>query len=230
MNEAQISDDSRNRSKYIEFIRACFRCYPESIAYYERLIDHLDETGPPQSSLQTVEHFEIAPLPASSTYPRNFPINVTDWSDVQQLPRIAVLNGFPSPQCIAYLGARFDIRPEFFLANLALNGRRGPQGGYYELPTLPSLRENLVRVHLISPLKSLVDNARISLIARRRSDIEKACSKHEKSISQDKRFGATRYRRVNLHDSQICSVEQAVSLTITQDGGQWHGMCSFHPC
>jgi len=219
-----ISDDARVRTAYIDFIKSCFHSYPEAVAYYDRLIDHL-KTGSERtpSSLQTVELFEVALLSSPLSYPKDFPFHTADWNDSQQLPRITVLNGFPSPQCIAFLGARWNIRPEFFIANLALTGKGAAKGGYYELPTLPSLQDNLVRVQLVSPLRSLVDKPKINLISRRRSDIEKACAKYEKGLSADRRYGATRYRKVNLHDSQICSIEQAVSLTIAQEGDQWYG-------
>jgi hypothetical protein len=53
--------------------------------------------------------------------------------------------------------------------------------------------------------------------------VEDACRQCEKDLFSERRHGATRFRRIHLHNAQFCSTEQTVSMTIATDGSQWTG-------
>ncbi|KAK9769979.1 hypothetical protein SCAR479_13369 [Seiridium cardinale] len=212
-----MSEEVEWRETYVEFIRSCYHNHPESFSYYGRLIDHLKQgSDRTQTRLQEVRLFEVSTLAAASSYPCLFPFQRTTDDHVQEKPRIAVLEGFPSPTCIASLGSKWHIRPEYFLGHLPTTG-----GALYELPTLPSLQDNLICIQYASVVRPFTDRKPTNSLASRRSDLAKACAQQEKLLSSDKRYGTTRFRKVNQHDSQISSVEQTVSLTVIGEADKW---------
>ncbi|KAI1500560.1 hypothetical protein F5X99DRAFT_429367 [Biscogniauxia marginata] len=205
---------------YIAFIQSCYRSHPEAFYYYNRLVDHLHQGIDQSQALQSLKIFRVL-LPAPQTiYPTPFPFEITEWTEHRDSPTVVVLEGFPSPWCIALLGSKWPIRPEFFIGHLPLN-----DGGHYELPTLPSLHDNLARVHYVTLVKPLLDYRDTYYISRRRSDLTALCLRQEKRLVKDRKYGETRFRRVNLHDSQLYSIEQTISLTVVvEDADHWHAL------
>ncbi|KAI1084629.1 hypothetical protein F5B20DRAFT_522428 [Whalleya microplaca] len=212
-----------HQEAYVEFIKSCYRAHPASFAYYDRLIDYLRQTSyHPQSSLQAPRTFDASGPCQSDIYPIPFPFKVTNAEETKtnSHPRVIVLEGFPSPACIVSLGTKWYIRPEFFIGHL----NPVTQGRLYESPTLLSLQDNLVRVRYISLIKSLVDRPKSFLIKKHRSEMNNTCLRQEKGLLTDRKYGASRFRRINLHDSQMCSVEQTVSMTVVGDPAHWNAV------
>ena len=167
--------------------------------------------------------FEVTPLQSGSTFPFCFPLQPTGWDHEQRYPRVAVLEGFPSPTYTAFLGARWDLRPEFFIGHMFPGRGQTQRDNLFEQPTLPSRRDNIIRVQLASLVKSLVEVPVVESHTARRLEVDEAFRQCEKDLLSDRRYGATRFRRINLHDGQFCSVEQTVSLTVATEKSQWTG-------
>lgn len=222
-----MNDPSTDRRTYIEYIESCFRNYPESLAYYEPLKEHLEAgTGRQYTTLQSVSLFQVASCHEEEhRFPRLYPFDRVEWSSEAQRPRIAVIEGFPSPESIGLLGAKYLIRPEFFIGNLRLTRSRVAPSHSYDLPTIPSLQANLIRIRFASAVRDLKDPiAQTSTqLSRQRSDLAKAFSRYDQGLTNNRRYGDTRFRRIYQHDSRTFSIEQAIFMTISQVGEQWTG-------
>ncbi|KAJ5528252.1 hypothetical protein N7513_012411 [Penicillium frequentans] len=225
-----MPEDTDNHSIYLRHIRSCYRYYPEAISFYEQLADFLNTcSGKRKSRLQEVKLFEIIPISTADVYPKAFPFATAQLHEEQHKPRIGVLQGFPHPDCIAFLGAEFAVRPEFFIEHLPLSLKPSAKDSVPELPTLPSRQDNVVRVHFsrllkpLSPYSSRV-SAQTSLHMRqKRAELEDLRLNYEKSLVNHRMYGATHVRKVVVHDSDMYSVEEMLSFTIATHQDNWHG-------
>jgi hypothetical protein len=221
--------DDRYRSAYIEFIQSCYRYHPEAFSYYDQLVDFINhdfrtEPQPPQKPT-------LFELQASFEAEEQFPFVAAEWERTPRQPRVAVLEGFPSPSSIALLGAKLLVRPEFFIGHLFAGFQHSRQLRFYEFPTLPSRQSNVVSIHFTSLVKPLVNGATLDSYLAKRKEVEDAIRRCDKTLFNEGPFGATRFRAINQHDSYFCSVEQTVSLTVVMDRDQWVGkwLCSVAP-
>lgn len=221
-----MSDASPDWSVYLTFIEACYRGYPEAVCYYDRLIGHLRKSSSKPdtartSALQRVNIYQVTDG-NTTTYPTAFPFTAVDWQHRQDRVGVAILEGYPSPNRVNFLGSRFgNIRPEFFIANLA--DTKDASGGLYELPNLVFAQDNLVRIQFASLIRSLIPASDSGQLGQKRSLIENALLRYDKSLACEGRYGATRFRQVNMHDHQVYSTEETVSLTIAFEGSSWCG-------
>lgn len=212
------------RARYIDVIRSCYSSYPEAVSYYEQLEDHIHRGSLRRRSdwplLQVIKPFDVLLLRDIQSYPAVAPFKMAGEGYERKTPRIEVIEGYPSPDCIASLGARWNIRPEFFMEHIV------PEHKLFEVPTLPSFQGNIIRIPFASVIRAFIDRPGLEGLARRRSEIENFRRLNEKKMFQDRRYGATRYRQINIHDNYISSVEQLVSLTVAKDGDSW--CCQYH--
>jgi hypothetical protein len=206
-----------NHSSYLEYIRSCYRSFPEAAPYYEQLIDHLNlRRG---ACLQSIQLLELDPPIDPSNYPVLLPSRAVKFQHEQYRPRVAILQGYPSPECIAHLGASFCIRPEFFIGHLSC-AIPGSSRMPLESLSLPSSQENLVRISFCVVVRSPIP------ISQSSSDVERALLRSEKILRDEGRYGASRFRKVNIHDDRTYSLEESMAFTIVQDGNsdqKWNG-------
>lgn len=223
-----MSSSTDDRSVYLRHIRSCYRYHPEAASFYEQLADFLDAcSGQRKSRLQEVKLFEISPLSNDDVYPKAFPFITAGLHDENCKPRIGVLQGFPHPDCIAFLGAEFAVRPEFFIEHLPVSLKLSDS--VPELPTLPSRQDNVVRVHFsrlvkpMSPYPSRLSGQTSLHMRQKRAEMEGLRLNYEKALVNHRMYGATHVRKIVVHDSDICSVEEMVSFTIATHRNNWHG-------
>ncbi|VUC30706.1 unnamed protein product [Clonostachys rosea] len=202
-----------NHSRYLAYIRSCYRSFPEAAPYYEQLIDHLNlQRG---AQLQSIQLLELEPPLDPSEYPVLLPSRPVEFIHEQYRPRVAILQGYPSPECIAHLGASFSIRPEFFIGHLSCaipGSTRMP----LEALSLPSSQENLVRIPFCIVARSP------NPIDHLTSDVERALLTSEKKLRDEGRYGASRFRKVNIHDERTYSLEESMAFTIVQSDNKGH--------
>lgn len=219
--QQQMPEQAEKRLQYVKFIRSCYQNHPEAFNYYEQLVDYLEPKSDASFfSLQTPELFEVA---TPDLYPVSSPFSVAEWNGEQQRPWVAILEGFPSPEHIVTLGARWSIRPEFFIGHLFSSCKQTQKSSLYELPTLLSRQENVVHIQCASLVKSLVEGLGSDTSPLRRLEVEKAQTQCQKTLFAEKRYGATRLRNVNAYNSQSYSVEQTISMTVAVNGEKWTG-------
>lgn len=139
-------------------------------------------------------------------------------------PSIAVLEGFPSPECINTIGAREMVRPELFIGHLDFSRSLSSSQRFFELPSLPSDRSNIVHVRLLALGTTMVGEGTLKSHAHNRIQADEKCLAFENQLFRGKQYGATRFRKVHLHNSQIFSLEEMVSFSVTQQENEpWCG-------
>lgn len=198
--------------------------------YFERLMDHI-QAGSIQrekANLQNIRYLQARPADSFVSYPTSAPFDLatgpSDQGDMQSVPHVAILEGYPSALSTVFLGSRFNIRPEFFIDHLVASRRSDAICGLYEQPTIPSRLDNVVRIPFSRLIECSSSHYSDKDFIRDRIHIIGALDKYDKSIAHDKWYGATRYRRINLHDRRVCSTEQNLSLTIGKLKESWTGM------
>jgi len=216
-------------SSYSLYVKSCFHYRSDLAPYYEQLLRFLElgiQHG--TSHLQIPRFFELRNQP--QTLPEG---GLTAFKELpngipRQSPRIAVLEGFPSPECIGSIGAGQLARPELFIGHLDFSRDPNSLHRYFELPALPSDRSNIVHVRLITLGQSLSGVKKTDLHVRDRAAVDRECLDFENQLFRRKHYGATRFRKVHLHNTRVFSVEQIVSFSVTQQKGQpWCGKSSL---
>jgi hypothetical protein len=214
------STESR-RSTYVEFIKSCYNNHPEAFGFYEQLVDYLRKTCASQEKPTLFEAWPVSLPP--EFYPASFPFEALDWEARAERPRVAIVEGFPSPDVIQQLGTKWNLRPEFFIGHIFAGSSNNQRAGFYGLPTLPSRQDSIVCIQFTSLVKSLVEGPSVNSYLEKRMEVEKACRQCEKDLLSGKGYGATRFREINQHDAYYCSVEQTISFTIVSDRKPWVG-------
>ncbi|KAH8203220.1 hypothetical protein TruAng_002625 [Truncatella angustata] len=166
-------------SEYEARIKDCFRCWPSAGPFYQTLIDYLQTAGsgigfsPLQSpTAYLLGHdvgkradIELGNSAALSPGSRRLSFSLTISVPAQgpnfrrvhaaHQSHIAVVEGFLAPESIRILGEKYQVRPEFFIDYLEPRYVYGSSTsmGRYELPNLPSKRDNIVHVRFMSMLQ-----------------------------------------------------------------------------
>ncbi|KAI1859568.1 uncharacterized protein JN550_011976 [Neoarthrinium moseri] len=252
-----------NTSEYEARIRNCFRCWPSAGPFYQTLIDYLQTAGsrigfsPLQSptvyllghDLGKRAEIEVGNSAASSHGARRPPFNLALSSSVQGLgprrvhaahqPHITVVEGFLAPESIRILGEMYQVRPELFIDYLEPHYAYGSSTlmGRYELPNLPSKRDNIVHIRFMSMLQipgetTPFSASRVSPFEQR-TLLENKRYAHEKRLFHHRQYGATRYRALHVHNGQWLTVEQMASFCVTHESKSWRGLLlldSGRPC
>ncbi|CAH0050999.1 unnamed protein product [Clonostachys solani] len=89
-----------------------------------------------------------------------------------------------------------------------------------EALSLPSSQENLVRISFCIVVRSP------NPISQSNSDVERALLRSEKILRDEGRYGASRFRKVNIHDDRTYSLEESMAFTIVQGSNpdqKWNG-------
>lgn len=214
---------SRNDStteKYVKYVELCYRRRPEAAAYYQRLTDYL--LTRPFSANQIpsdLKAYDFAQhqinRPVSQPLGKSFmPVGL---QAPRHSPRPFVVRGFPAPETVSMLGAQLSLPPEFLLGHLDFPQCKKQYQPLYELPTVPSRQRNIAHVRLVTLAKERNKSETLRSLAARRTYAEQTTQEFEYQLYSDKRYGATRFRRTNVHNSRVLSVEQTVSICVMYD-------------
>lgn len=210
-------------SSYSNYIISCFRRQHEAAPYYQQLLDFLGlGTVHGSSSLQKPRYFDLRRRvrPPSDHAARD---DSGDRARNAQ-PRIVVLEGFPSPECISAIGANETVRPEVFIGHLDFSRSSTSPQRFFELPSLPSDRQNIVHIRLMTMGRTMLGDSRLKSQAENRLKANERCAAFERQLFQGRQYGATRFRKVHLHNSQVFTVEQMVSFSVSKCGPEpWCG-------
>lgn len=202
---------------YSSYITSCYSRQLAAGPYYQQLQDYLVTDG--SMLLQQPKCFELRREAL-----RTGSLTDSDLSSPRRRPYIVVLDGFPSPQCISAIGAKEMVRPELFIGHLDFTCNRSPYRKFFELPSVPSDRRNVIHVRLISMAQTMTGDTKVKSLAQSRSQANTKCTDIEHQLFSKKQYGAPRFRKVHLHNSQTFSVEQLVSFSVTQRGNEpWCG-------
>ena len=210
-------------SKYIGYIKRSFVRQGDSSLYYKQLLDYLEsDVGHGSSLLQTPRYYELERSIAPSGEGRVY--NEITPGSARYHPSIAVLEGFPSPQSIGIIGANEMVRPELFIGHLDFSRSISSSRRFFELPSLPSDRSNAIHIRLPTLGTSVIGETALKSHLHSRIQADEKCVAFESQLFRGKHFGATRFRKVHLHNSQMFSLEQMVSFSVTQrENEPWCG-------
>ena len=235
----------RTSEQYEAHIRDCFRCWPHAAPFYQTLIDYLrtaSNTG--FSPLQTPTTYllghdfgkkaEIEPSSPQAQRRSSLPLFISTPARGSITSRrtrpahqshITVVEGFLAPETIGILGDMYQTRPEFFIDHLepGYGYGTGTSTGQYELPNLPSKRDNIIHVRFMSMLHIPGEPEQpfsSSLASRfeQRTLLESRRCRYEQRLFQHRHYGATRFRALHVHRERRLTVEQMVSFSVKREG------------
>lgn len=213
---------------YSRFVTQCFLRHPASSPYYKQLLDYLaSDVSQGSSVLQAPRYFELEGRGTSTSAGRSKVFKeIASGSTRRKNPSIVVLEGFPSPECINAVGAQEKVRPELFIGHLDFSRSTHSSRRFFELPSLPSDRSDVVHVRLLALATTFRDEASLKSYAHQRVQADEKCLAFENQLFRGKQYGATRFRKMHLHNSHIFSLEQMVSFSVTQrENEPWCGKC-----
>ena len=211
-------------STYIRYVISCVGRHTHAAPYYKQLLDYLrPETGHGSYSLQAPRYYSLRKHAFHMSGGSRTPSEVAH-RPPRDGPSIAILEGFPSPECISAIGANELVRPEIFIGHLDFSRTKSPSQRFFELPSLPSDRGNIIHVRLVTLGQAIFADTKLKSHAQSRIQADERCLDYESSLFNVKQYGATRFRKIHLHSSRIFSVEQMVSFSVAQRGNDaWCG-------
>lgn len=220
----QTSREENPSSTYTRYIKSCFHRRTDAAPYYRQLLDYLQAgAGHGNSFLQTPRYYDLKRQTFYASPGPSTPSEAARGSS-RHHPSVAILEGFPSPECISAIGASELVRPELFIGHLDFSRRAPFSHPYFELPSLPSDGGNIIHVRLITLGQTLIGDTGLRSDVQSRLQADERCLEYENQLFHVKQYGATRFRKVHLHSSRIFSVEQMVSFSVAQRGNDpWCG-------
>lgn len=211
---------------YIAVIKSCFANHAVAKPYYSLLLGYLQRQSHTVSNQSAIE---IVPSTHQTSQENGTKLWGTDIpiSDVSRTenPCIVLVEGLPSPSSVAELGTKHNVRPEFWLGHLGLDRQSATPEPSFELPNLPSRRDNIVRVTIPIIGRRTGGFSPLNLSTVERQQARERHESWERQILQDNKYGATRIRKIHIHNSRYFSIEQLVSYTVSPKGfNSWNGM------
>jgi hypothetical protein len=133
------------------------------------------------------------------------------------------LNGYPSPECIATLGATLKVDPSFFRKHMELPSsfKRQPT---FAFPSLPSASDNVIRLRFISiGSRSSKKELGQKEVDKLREKAQEEMEDYYVDLGSKKRTnpGDPIVRAYHVHDNRHFSIEQDVSICNLKIGQSW---------
>ena len=221
------SADQISARRYTELIECCYKLHPDSAPYWKRLISYIAPCIQGQTSiLQEPKYFNFAKRLISSSAALHFPFTVAGGEQHTESPRVILLEGFPSPHCVASLGAQFELRPELFIGHLELARHQGDSD--FDIANGQNGVVHFRSTTLVKPW-----SASPTSLVKQRADAEKAYVQLQEGLFNEKRYGESRFREIHLHTSSFFSIEQTVSFAVSRRAdNKWDGesfLCYNYP-
>jgi hypothetical protein len=212
---------------YLAYLQSCLEIHYDSKFYLQHLSTFIKRscTGGREGQPLQIREGDITCLEFDPKRPKNGPVRV-GVKDPRFGCRIVCLSGFPSGEAIGYLGDLYRPRPELFLGHLAYERTMHSDRASFELPALPSRRDNIIHIRFIRLYRSRVRRSTdFETLSTERKTADAETLNHERALFSGRYTGATRFRKVNLHSSKHFSVEQLVSFSVAHiETGRWTGM------
>lgn len=212
---ASLSTNQTPLQRYLHFIRTCYIRECKSSEYFQCLEVYLSNSS--HSDLQEIKCIEVEGHGGSTTG-ASLAIRTVPFGSHKSTTRICVLEGFPSPDCMVDLGARYRLRPEFLLGHLEPNSWQTDRPQWYELPTVPSRRRNIIHTRVITLGRRQVVTNHVELRSYKpqRKNAAKRLRELDRCLFQQRRYGEARFRQVHVHNAKYFSVEQMISFCVAE--------------
>ena len=202
--------------------------WPESRFYLQQLSFYICRACAPP-----VPDLVKAQTPSSKILRLHTPASLNA-AGIPRLSQVVVAEGHLSPASVVELASQHPSLPlEFFLGHLELERVSKLNRTSYESPALPSRRGHIVHVRLPTLWRcndSADSTAAVYPVNRAKADT--LCIQHEKRLLDggNMEAGATRFRKVHMHNWGRFTVEQVASLCLIPDEfeeGAWIGKQLF---
>ncbi|KAF2463447.1 uncharacterized protein BDR25DRAFT_383717 [Lindgomyces ingoldianus] len=187
-NLGSQESDASELQQYCQYLKQKFGILSSSASYYNQLENSLRGSG--RSGFQDVKCVELTPLNGkgsditSAICPVRFGSPNND-------PKVCILEGFPSPGCLAALANRYDVRPELFIGHLGPQQCQSYGSRWHTLPTVPTRRQNIVHIHMVSLGRFTTTKVRINTeekLLKRRAIVDQAIHAYQQRLFEQKRF------------------------------------------
>lgn len=144
---------------------------------------------------------------------------------------VLFMRGFPSPEWLNSVGAKFRIDPEFFQKHLNFSSETANALPSITLtPSLPSVQTDTVTLYVTTICQRLSDSrGHLSqdYLDEARELASQEMAKYVSSLSGLNcpriTLGDSVVREFSIHDSEHFSIEQALSINISRCGKGWLG-------
>ena len=141
------------------------------------------------------------------------------------------LRGYARPEWLNAVGARCSVDPEFFVRHLSLFFQ-STHSNYFTSPALPSGSTSMLRLCVTTigsrgphrkHGKNLVQRDIQSLRCRAENSLREHFEGVSRSSDNDLKLGDSMVRHFSVHDEEHFSLEQDISLCVTNSGNGWIG-------
>lgn len=133
------------------------------------------------------------------------------------------LTGQATPQWLNILGDHLDLDPLFYMNHLSF--RPSAKVNTYALPTLPGLRNGIIRLTI--PTIGHVEPERAQLPSSALQRVRRECTRKLRdslrALDSREAAGGSVVRRFFLHDTNCFTVEQDVTISLVKEDGRWQG-------
>ncbi|KAI1345868.1 hypothetical protein F5Y01DRAFT_322529 [Xylaria sp. FL0043] len=122
-------------------------------------------------------------------------------------------------------GTKYGLRPEFWLGNLSLGRQSLTRSDFFELPNLPSRGDNII--HIAIPILGRRTGSSLSthVPAADRLQAKQKLELWDRQLFHKKKFGSTRLRELDMHNSQFFSIQQWISFSVSiKTSDNWVGI------
>lgn len=144
--------------------------------------------------------------------------------------QLLLLRGYPSPEWLSAIGARFDVDPEFFEHHLRLDSSRGVQAANtWPLLSSAAVKEPRLRFTTLGYLQNLDEKVReASHVRKLRARATEVFGSYLRAVSNRRvKRGDSLLRGIRVHDAFNFSFEQDVSMWTRQTDKGWIGKLAF---
>ncbi len=134
---------------------------------------------------------------------------------------ILFLRGNPSPEWLTTVGSTCQVEPEYLQRHLNF---RSPSE-YFSLPSLPSSSENIIRLPFITlcSREDKIGKSDQKVIDEMRVSGTKAMEIYTHRLKMGTAVGDSIVRRYSVHDERHFSLEQEMTISLSQVSDHWIG-------
>jgi hypothetical protein len=134
------------------------------------------------------------------------------------------LEGYPSPEWLNLIGARYRVDPEFYRRHLDF---MQPEN-QFDLPSLPSASKNIVKLPLVTiGVQKNLGSLSLDSLEQHRERAFHATQAYTKQMNTTAEVGQPIVRSFLICDENHFTIEQELSICIESGKGGWTGWSSF---
>lgn len=133
---------------------------------------------------------------------------------------ILFLEGYPSPEWLNLIGARYRVDPEFYRRHLDFMQPKNQ----FDLPGLPSASKNIVKLPLVTiGVQKDLGSLSLDSLEQHRERAFQATQAYTQQMIATAEVGEPIIRNFLIHDENHFTIEQELSICVESRKGGWTG-------